>query len=225
VIGAFDFIVSALAPSGLSKVVAQSPIVARGLLLPCTVYAALRPFVARGSLLSCTTYAANCPCGKGLIDVPIPVSILGKWSVVALFGKGFVVALLDKCGLLGVLYVLALVTVHAVFGVLAVLALGNVHAFSNVFAILSLGIFALLIIALRNMVIISSCEGQHESLIVAWDLFRFSLAFLITVNAPCNTTYKENNCHVVDVVLMASQSISLLALCAFAIVDLVDPHQ
>ena len=36
-----DLIVSALAPSQLLKVVAQSPIVVRGLLLPCTVYATL----------------------------------------------------------------------------------------------------------------------------------------------------------------------------------------
>ncbi len=85
--GMINFTVSALAPARISKVVAQSPIVARGLSLPCTAYVALRPFVARGSWSSCMTYAANCPCGKGLVVLPSPVAILGKGFVVAFFGK------------------------------------------------------------------------------------------------------------------------------------------
>ncbi len=95
-IGAVNFTMGALAPSRLSKVVARSPIVARGLLLPCTAYAALRPFVVRGSSSSCTTYVASCPCGKRLI-----------------------IAFFDKCSFLGVLVILALGGVHTVFGVLA----------------------------------------------------------------------------------------------------------
>ncbi len=47
-IGTINFIVSTLAPSQSLKVVAQLLFVARGSLLPCTAYAALRPFVARG---------------------------------------------------------------------------------------------------------------------------------------------------------------------------------
>jgi hypothetical protein len=101
---------------------------------------------------------ANCPCGKGLIVVPSPVAILGKWFVVALFGKGFIVALLNECGPLGILDVLTLGAVHAIIGILALLDIGNIHAFSNVLAVLDLGAFALLVIALRDMVIVAFCE-------------------------------------------------------------------
>jgi hypothetical protein len=127
---------------------------------------------------------ANCPCGKGLIVLPSPVAILGKGFVLTFFGKRLVVALLDRCVLLGVLAILALANVHAVFGVLNVLAFGNLQAFANVYAfssvlaVLDLGILALLIIALRDMVIIASCKQQHESLIVAWESFNSSLAFV-----------------------------------------------
>jgi hypothetical protein len=86
-------------------------------------------------------YAVNSPCGEGLIVLPSQVTILGKRFVVALFGKGLVLVLLEEHGLLGVLAVLALSAVHAVFGVLAVLALGDVHAFSSVLSILNLGVF------------------------------------------------------------------------------------
>ncbi len=120
-------------------------------------------------------YAASCPCGEGLVVVPSPVAILCKGFVVASFGKRLVVALLDRCILLGVLAILALGNVNAVFGVLNVLAFGNLHAFANVYAIssvlavLNLGVFAPLIVALHDMVIVASCEQQHESLIVAWE--------------------------------------------------------
>ncbi len=50
-IGTIDLIASALVPSQLLKVVAQSPIMARGLSLPCMAY------------------MANCPSGKRLIIV------------------------------------------------------------------------------------------------------------------------------------------------------------
>ncbi len=194
-IGAINFTVGTLAPSWSSKVVAQSTIVARGLLLPCMAYAALRHFVARGSLLSCTTYMA-CPCGKRLIVAPSPAAILGKGFIVAFFGKRLVVALLDGCGLLGVFAILTLGSVHAVFGVLNVLVFGDVHAFGNIHAIfgvlviLDLSILAPLVAAWRDMAVVASCTQQHESLIVAWELFGSSLAFFITVATPCNTTYK-----------------------------------
>ncbi len=69
-------------------------------------------------------------------------------------------ALLDGCILLGVLAELALGAVHAVFGVLAVLALGNVHASSNILAKPYLFIFALLVVAWRNVGIVASCKQQ-----------------------------------------------------------------
>ncbi len=65
---------------------------------------------------------------------------------------------------LGVFAILAHGKVHAVFGILIVLAFGNIHAFGNVYAISSilavidLGIFALLIVALLDMVIFASCK-------------------------------------------------------------------
>jgi hypothetical protein len=89
-------------------------------------------------------YAVTCPCGKMLA-----------------------IAFLDKCNLPGILAVLALKDVHAVFGVLTVLAVGNVHTFGNVrnnfsiLALLDLGVFALLIVMWRNVVIVAFCKGQH----------------------------------------------------------------
>ncbi len=77
-IGTINFIMSALASSGLLKVVSQLPILARGLSLPCTAYAALRPSVARGSLLSCMTYVANCPCSKGSLLYPAQLPSLAR---------------------------------------------------------------------------------------------------------------------------------------------------
>jgi hypothetical protein len=155
-----DFIVSALAPSRLLMVVAQLPI------------------VVRGSLLPCTEYMANCPCGKRLIVALHNVH--GQCPC----GKGLVVTLLDKCGQIGVLAILAFGNVHTVFGILTVLAFGDVHAFGNlhaissVLAMLNLGAFVLLIVASRNMVVLASCNQQHENSIVAWESFQSSLAFI-----------------------------------------------
>jgi hypothetical protein len=123
-------------------------------------------------------YMANCSCGKGLIVIRSPVAILGKQFVVVLFGKGFIVALLDKCSLLGILAVLALSAVHAFFGKLAVLALDNVHAFSNILAKPNLKVFVLLVVAWCNMVVIASCKQQQENLIVVWESYCSSLAFV-----------------------------------------------
>jgi len=44
-----------------------------------------------------------------------------------------------------------------------------VHAFFGVLTVLDLGIFVLLILALRGTVAVTSCEQQHEFLIVAWE--------------------------------------------------------
>jgi hypothetical protein len=194
-IGSIEFIVSTLAPSQLLKDMAQSLFAARGSSLPCTAFAALRPFVARGSSSSCMTYAANCPCGKGLIVIPSPVTILGKGFVVAFFGERLIVALLNGCVLLGVLAILALGNAHAVFGVLNLLAFGNVHASGNVHAISSvlavpaLGVFALLVIAWRDMVIIASCKQQHIifDCCVGVSLVLSSHSLFIVI-APCDTT-------------------------------------
>jgi hypothetical protein len=89
-IGVINLIASTLVPSQLLKVVAQSPIVARGSLLPCMVY------------------MASCPCGKRLI-----VALHDKCGQCP-WGEGLIVALFDECGLLGVLALLTLGNVHAV---------------------------------------------------------------------------------------------------------------
>jgi hypothetical protein len=112
------------------------------------------------------TYTANCPCGKGVIVIPIPVAIFGKGCVLTLFGERFVVTLLEGCILLvvltiltlgnvhavfGILNVLAFGDVHAVFGILNVLAFGNVHAAFGILAVLNLGMLAQLVVAWRGM--------------------------------------------------------------------------
>ncbi len=142
-IGEIDFILSTLAPLQSSTVVAQLPSVVRGLLLPCMMCAFLLTFVARGSLLPYTTYVANCPCGKGLTDVPSLVAIVGKGFVIALFGKRLVVALLGK---------------HCLLCVLGVLTLGDIHTVFGVLAVLPLGVFAPLVIVWCNMVVVASCK-------------------------------------------------------------------
>jgi hypothetical protein len=43
------------------------------------------------------------------------------------------------------------------------------HTFFGVLTVLNLGIFVPLILALRGMVAVASCEQQHEFLIVAWE--------------------------------------------------------
>jgi hypothetical protein len=48
------------------------------------------------------------------------------------------------------------------------------------------------------------------------------LSFIVI--APRDTTEKHD-CRVVDVVVMALQSILLLTPCTFVILDVVDPHQ
>ncbi len=122
--------------------------------------------MARGSLLPCTTYPANCPCGKGLIIVSSPATILGKAFVVAFFGKRLIRALLDGCVLLGVLTIIIFSNIQAIFGELNVLAFGNVHSFSSVLSTPNHHVFALLVVTWHDMVVIASCEQQNEHLIV-----------------------------------------------------------
>jgi hypothetical protein len=78
------------------------------------------------------------------------------------FGERLVVALLNRCILLGVL---------------ALLILGNVHTMFGVLNVPNIGIFMLLVVAWRNMAAIASCKQQHEHLIVAWELLQSSLVF------------------------------------------------
>ncbi len=94
------------------------------------------------------------------------VALYGKELVVPLHGiHGPIplrleacVALLNECGLLGVLAILAFGNQHAVFGILTVLALGSIDAFSNILAVPDLGVFALLVITWHDTVIIASCQ-------------------------------------------------------------------
>ena len=192
--------------------------------MPHTAYVALKPIVVRGSSLFCMTYVANCPCGEGLVVVPSPIAILGKGFVGAFFGERLIVALLDRCVLLGVLAVLILGAVHAIFGVLAVLALGNVHAFSNVLTKHDLSIFLLLVVAWCNMVVSASCKQQHIIFDCCVGIVHvLPLHLSVIVVASCNMTIK-NYCRVIEARIVESQSILLLALCAFVNVDVVDPH-
>ncbi len=85
-------------------------------------------------------YVANGPGGKGLVVVPSLVAILGKGFIVAFFGERLVVVLLNGCILLGVLAILALGIVHAIFSLLNVLAFGSVHAISGALAVSNLGV-------------------------------------------------------------------------------------
>jgi hypothetical protein len=149
----------------------------------------------------------NRSCGKGLVVVPSPVAILGKGFVIAFFGKRLAVALLDGCILLGILAVLALGAVHAIFGILPVLALDNVHAFSNILAKPKLGIFALLVVAWRDMVVVASCKQQHNIFDCCMGVVHIlPLHLSVIVVAPCNMTIK-NDCPIIDVCIAVLQSI------------------
>ncbi len=194
-IGTINFIVSALAPSGLLNVVAQSPIVARGSSLLCTTYVTLRPFVVRGSSSSCMMYSTNLPLWQGAHC--FTQSSCHPWQqfVVALFGKGLIVALLDECSLLGILIIRTLGIVHAILCSLAVLALGNVRAFFNVLAEPHIGLFVLLVIEWRDMVVVTSCEWQH----IIFDCCMgvalvLPLHSSVIVSAPCDVTKKWLPC-------------------------------
>ncbi len=187
--------------------------------------------VARGLSSSCMMYTANCPCGKGLIVIPSPVAILGKGFIVAFFGRRLIVALLNRCVLLGILAVLTLGAVNAVFGVLTVLNLATytpswtyLHVVLRILTVPNLSIFALLFFAWHGMFVVASCKQQHIifdcCMGVALD---HPLHSSVIVSAHCNGTIKNEWC-VLVIVAVASQTILLLALHAFAIIDVVDPH-
>jgi hypothetical protein len=79
---------------------------------------------------------------------------------------------------------------------------------------------AQLVVAWRDMAIVASyCEQQH----IIFDCC-MGVALVLPLHiAPCEMT--RNDCRIVDVVVVSLQSILLLALCTFAIIDVVDPHQ
>jgi hypothetical protein len=198
--------------------------VVRGLSLPCTTFATLIQII-----VAWHDVHGQLPLWQGPHCCSQPSC--HPWQVVCCprLGKVLVFALLNKCSLLGDFAVLALSAVHAVFGILTVLTFGNVHTFGNihaisiVLAILNLGIFAPLIVVWRDVVVIVSCDQQHKNLIVAWELFCSSLAFILY--CCCSLQYNiKNDCSIVNVVVMVLQSILLLAPPTFAIVDVADPH-
>ncbi len=116
--------------------------------------------------------------------------------IVAVIGKRLIVSLISEHALLSVPAVLALGTVHAVFGILTVLAFGNVYVFGNAHTISSIhavlgldGVFPLLIVPLQDMVVVASCEQQHENLIVFWELYSsFPCIHCFIVVTTHNTT-------------------------------------
>jgi hypothetical protein len=99
--------------------------------------------------------------------------------------------------------------------------LAYLHA---VLGVLDLGVFTLLVIMWCNMVVVASCEQQHKKLIVAWELYHFPLAF-VCYCCRFSRYVNKNYCHVLSVVIVVLQAILSLVLCAFTIVDVVDPHQ
>jgi hypothetical protein len=91
-------------------------------------------------------------------------------------------------------------------------------------AVLNLGILAPLVVAWRSMVVIASCEQQH----IIFDccvgvVHILPLHSSVIVISPCNMTIKKD-CRIVDVCIVELQSILLLALCPFAIIDVVLSH-
>jgi hypothetical protein len=74
------------------------------------------------------------------------------------------------------------------------------------------------------MVIVPSCEQQHEHLIVAWKSLHSSLAFVCYSRRSLQYDNKERLSHRHRRVV-ASRSILSLALHAFAIVDVIDPYR
>jgi hypothetical protein len=132
------------------------------------MYAANRPCGKR-LIVAFYDIHSQCSCGEGLIVVP---------SLVAILGRGLSLPSLGKGSLLPSLTNVASLVFYDIFGILAILALVGVHAFSSVLAVPNFGVFALLIVVWHNMVIVASCEWQHEHLIVVWELLLSYLAFV-----------------------------------------------
>jgi hypothetical protein len=173
-------------------------------LAQCTLSLALG---ARGSLSSFRMYMANCPCCKGLIIIPSTVAILGKGFVAAFFGERLVVALLNGCVLLGIL---------VVFSILAVLTLSAVHAIFSVLAVLAFGIFCAAGCSMarcdhRCIPRMSTCKFDCcVGVVLVLPLHFLLLLSLLAIQ------HKEMIVTVINVCIMALQSILLLVFCAFA---------
>jgi hypothetical protein len=58
-------------------------------------------------------------------------------------------------------------------------SLAYLHTIFGKLAVLDLGVLALLIVMWCDMVVLASCKQQHENLIVAWESYCSSLAFVI----------------------------------------------
>jgi hypothetical protein len=103
-------------------------------------------------------------------------------------GKGLAVTLFNRCVFLGVLAILALGNVHTIFGILKVLAFG---------------VFALLVIAWRNMVVVASSKQQH----IIFDCC-MGVALILPLHlsgiviTPCNMT--RNDCCIINIVVALS---------------------
>jgi hypothetical protein len=73
------------------------------------------------------------------------------------------------------------------------------------------------------MVVVTFCKHQHKNLTVAWELYLF---FPRLIFYCCHSLqYNIKNCLVVDIVVVALQSILSLVTCALAIVNVVSLHQ
>ncbi len=191
-----------------------------GSLLPCKAYVTLERFivawqdvhvlVARCSSSSCMTYAVNCPCGKGLIVVLSQLPSLARGSSRPSLVRGLLwPSSTDGISFGVLLSYLPLATyttslVYSMYSTLAYLRHWSLHC----------AVQSLLHLASNNM----KFWLLHGSL---FDLPLHSSAVVID---PYNMTIR-NDCRVVNIVVKLSQSIELLASCAFAIIDVVNPHQ
>jgi hypothetical protein len=66
------------------------------------------------------------------------------------------------------------------------------HAIFGVITVLNLGVLAPLIFVWHDMVAISSCKQQHESLIIVWESFPSSLTFFCY--CCCSLRYDNKGC-------------------------------
>jgi hypothetical protein len=187
--------------------------------------------VARGSLLSCMMYVANCPCGKGLIIIPSQLPSLARGLLLPSLVKGLLwPSSTDASSLVFLLYSpLATYTLSSAYLLYLPLATYTpswtyLAVIFGVLAVPDLSVFVLLFVAWSDIAVVASCKQQH----IIFDCC-VGVALVLPshlsgiVIAPCNMT--RNDCHIVDVVVVSLRSMSLLALHAFAIVDVVDPHQ
>ncbi len=154
-----------------------------------------------GLLLPGTTYAVNCPCGKGLV-----------------------VTLLDACGFAGMLAILAFCNIHAIFGVLTVLAFGIIHTISSALAVPNFGVLVPWLLRGAKWLLSHPVNNNMNIWLLCGSHYVLSLYLLFFVVAPRDASIKKYCC-VVNFVVMVLQSILLLVLHTFAIVDVFDPHQ